>query len=275
MRILILGAGGMLGHELLSSLLSRHDVIGALRRPREGEGVDAQRFETVERALSKTKPEAVVNAIGIVKQNIETGQEEYVYKINAEFPHKLAAFCGRAGIRVLHISTDCVFSGDRGMYRETDQPDATDLYGKSKLAGELARNGCITLRTSMIGLEVSRRKSLVEWFLQQEGPTNGYRRAVFSGPTSMELARVIERVLVDYPDKSGLYHVSGEPIDKYSLLSGLRDRLGLSIEIRPDDSFECNRSLDSTRFRSEFDYKPPSWNDMLDELCERIRLRKE
>ena len=156
MRILILGASGMLGHELLSSLSCRHDVTGAMRRPLEGEAVDAQRFETVERALSKTRPEAVVNAIGVVKQNIEAVQEEYAYNINAEFPHKLAAFCGRAGIRVLQISTDCVFSGDRGMYRETDQPDATDLYGKSKLAGELAGNGCITLRTSMIGLEVCR-----------------------------------------------------------------------------------------------------------------------
>ena len=263
----------MLGHELVSSLAIRHDVTGTSRRSLGDAVVDAMQFETVERALAETRPDAVINTIGVVRQIIHLAPEKDVHKINGEFPHKLAACCGDLGIRVLHLSTDCVFSGDRGMYRETDETDPTDLYGLSKLAGELAQDGCITLRTSFIGLEIGRRLSLVEWFLQQQGPIEGFRRAIFSGLTSMELARVIERVLVDYTDKSGIYHVSGEPIDKFTLLSMLRDRLALDIEIRPDDSFECDRSLDSTRFRSEFDYTPPSWNDMLDELCDRIRLR--
>lgn len=288
MKILVLGAGGMLGHEVLASLSRRHDVAGTLRSKEPGDGrhsfgvatkiltgVDVRRFASVERVLSDVRPDAVVNAVGVIKQVVDPDYEADVREINAVFPHKLAEFCGESGIRVLHLSTDCVFSGEKGMYRESDVADASDLYGKSKLEGELHAAGCITLRTSMIGLEIARGKSLVEWFLSQRGSINGFRRAVFSGFTTRELARIIGRVLADYPNKSGLYHVSSEPIDKFTLLSGLRERLNLDLEIIPDDEFVCDRSLDSTRFRTEFGYVTLSWDQMLDELSDQIRARSK
>ena len=278
----------MLGHEVLASLSRRHDVAGTLRGKEPGDGrysfgvatkihtgVDVRRFASVERVLNDVRPDAVVNAVGVIKQVVDPDYETDVREINAVFPHKLADFCGESGIRVLHLSTDCVFSGEEGMYQESDVPDASDLYGKSKLEGELHATGCITLRTSMIGLEIARGKSLVEWFLSQRGSIRGFRRAVFSGFTTRELTRIIGRVLADYPDKSGLYHVSSEPIDKFTLLSGLRERLNLELEVVPDDEFVCDRSLDSTRFRTEFDYVPPSWDQMLDELSEQIRARSK
>lgn len=288
MKILILGATGMLGHELVASLSRAHDVMATLRGTADAmpshfagldvgivPGFDALDDEVMGRVIMQVRPDAVVNAIGVVKQVIDAIDEHDVMAINAAFPHKVAAICRAVGARFLHISTDCVFLGDRGMYSESATPDATDLYGRSKIAGEATGARCLTLRTSMIGLELGSHAGLVEWFLRQQGDIRGYRRAVFSGLTTFELARVIERVLVGYPDKHGLYHVSAEPIDKFTLLSSLRERLGKAITIHPYDGFACDRSLDSTRFRTEFDYEPPDWDVMLDELCRKIRERQE
>lgn len=288
MKILILGAGGMLGHELLASLESRHDVAGTLHGEASDDGrcpdnknaklhftVDVRQFSTVQNVVEQARPDAVVNAVGVIKQRINPDCQQDVREINSIFPHRLADYCRNSGIRVLHLSTDCVFSGNMGMYCESDIPDSTDLYGLSKMDGELDSDGCITLRTSMIGLETAQRKSLVEWFLAQRGSIKGYRRTVFSGFTTRELARIIEHILVSYPNKSGLYHVSSEPIDKFTLLSGLRDRLNLNLDIIPDDELACNRSLDSTRFRTEFAYDPPTWDEMLDELSDQIKARTQ
>jgi dTDP-4-dehydrorhamnose reductase len=169
------------------------------------------------------------------------------------------------------ISTDCVFSGDKGGYREEDQPDPVDLYGRTKLLGEVSSEGALTLRTSMIGLGLYRKTSLVDWFLAQRGRVLGYRKAIFSGLTTRELSRVIRMVLEKHPQVSGLYHLSAAPIDKHTLLTKLRERLGKSIEIVPVDEPRIDRSLDSTRFRRVFSYKPPEWDAMLDELAGETR----
>jgi dTDP-4-dehydrorhamnose reductase len=173
-----------------------------------------------------------------------------------------------AQARLVHLSTDCVFSGSRGGYREEDAADADDLYGRSKLLGEVGESPCITLRTSIIGSELSRKSGLLEWFLAQKGGSiKGFTGAIFSGFTTAELSRVIERVLVGYPQAAGLYHVSSAPISKYDLLCRLNTRLGLGVEIVPWSDFHCDRSLDSARFRAEFAYTPPSWDEMIEELA--------
>jgi dTDP-4-dehydrorhamnose reductase len=158
------------------------------------------------------------------------------------------------------------------MYAETDLPDAQDLYGRSKLLGEVNAPHCLTLRTSMIGWELSRKKSLLEWFLAQEGTIKGFKRAIFSGFTTIELSRLIEMMLRKYPQAGGIHHVSADPISKFDLLSMIKARLNLPIAIAPDEEFVCDRSLDSTKFRREFDYQPPTWDAMLDELCEEISV---
>jgi dTDP-4-dehydrorhamnose reductase len=280
MRVLILGGDGMLGHQLLKQLSLRHEVRVTLRRPLAdyaGAGlfnadnafdrVDVRDFDSVRRSVTACSPDAVINATGIVKQRAEAAEAIPSIEINALLPHRLAALCAEAGARLVHMSTDCVFSGKQGGYREDDLPDATDIYGRSKLLGEVSAPPAITLRTSIIGRELSRKTGLLEWFLAQQGTIRGYRKAIFSGFTTIEMARIIEMLLTRFPGAHGLYHVSSASISKYDLLTLIRDRLGLSARIDPEDDFHCDRSLDSSRFRSSFGYEPPPWPAMIDELA--------
>jgi dTDP-4-dehydrorhamnose reductase len=286
MRILILGADGMLGHQLVCSFKDRHDVAGTVRRippaadaskdwhpQRLFPGVDLRDIASVERVFEAFLPEAVVNAAGIVKQRNEAKYAIESIEVNALLPHRLADVCSRAGVRMIHLSTDCVFSGDRGNYADDALHDARDLYGRTKSLGEVSGEGVMTLRTSIIGLELGRKKSLIEWFLAQSGVIRGFTQAIYSGFTTVEMARIIERLLVSTSPISGISNVSSDPIDKFALLEGLRKRLGHPVEIVPDSSFRCDRSLDSTAFRARFRYQPPTWDAMLDELADQIKRR--
>jgi dTDP-4-dehydrorhamnose reductase len=190
-------------------------------------------------------------------------------RANALFPHDLAAACRERGARLIHISTDCVFSGRKGGYTETDRPDPEDVYGRSKLLGEVATPGALTLRTSMIGREIATSRGLLEWFLAQSGGTvRGFTRAVFSGPTTPVLSRAIADVLERHQSLEGLYHLGAEPIDKHALLLALRDAFGLDVEIEPDDGVVIDRSLDSSRFREATGWAAPTWEEMVAELAE-------
>lgn len=284
MRILILGGDGMLGHELLKSLGSKHDVRVTLRRGLSAykefnvfsaenayEGVEMGSMDRLIDVLGEFHPEAVVNAVGIVKQRATAKESIPSLEINSLFPHRLAGLCKAAGIRMVHMSTDCVFSGKRGNYKEADPSDAEDLYGRTKYLGEVYDNHCVTLRTSIIGKELSRKQGLLEWFLSQRGRVLGFKNAVFSGFTTLEMSRVIEKILVDHPGRGGLYHVSSDPISKHDLLLLIKKRMGLDIEIIPAEEPRVDRSLDSTRFRREFNYTPPTWEEMIEELSENER----
>lgn len=274
----------MLGHQLLRQWRARHDVRVTLRREPQSYagvrlladshayyGVDAVRIDDLVGVLSDFRPETVVNAVGIVKQQSAAKESIPSIEINALFPHRLAVLCKAVGARLVHMSTDCVFSGKKGNYRENDLSDAEDLYGKSKYLGEVHESHCLTLRTSIIGTELYRKKSLLEWFLAQTGTVKGYRQAIFSGFTTIEMARIIERLLEQFPNASGLYHVSSAPISKFDLLMKIKDKLGLSLPITSDDSVVIDRSLDSSRFRREFGYVPPVWDEMINELASDIR----
>lgn len=289
MRILILGGNGMLGHELLRTYHKEHEVRVTLRGQPEDylaaglfttentfPGVDAQSLDTLETLLRDFSPDVVINGVGIIKQRDEASACVPAIEINALFPHQLNILCGQAGARLVHISTDCVFSGKKGNYRENDFADADDLYGRTKYLGEVCDGNCITLRSSIIGLELQHRKSLIEWFLAQTGKIRGYRRAIYTGLTTMEMARVIEHLLLRYPSLSGLYHVASSPISKYELLSELARRLKRTgITIEADDEFVCDRSLNAERFMHATGYVAPAWGSMLAELVEQIKAREK
>lgn len=265
----------MLGHELYRELRDHHETRVTLRsqsaEPHVFAGVEVRGNSRIEEVIAQFRPAAVVNCIGIVKQRPESEEAITSIEVNALLPHRLAIACRAAGARLVQLSTDCVFSGDKGGYREEDEPDPRDVYGRTKLLGEVSSEGALTLRTSMIGLGLYRKTSLVDWFLAQKGRVLGYRKAIFSGLTTRELSRVIRMILEKHPQASGLYHLSAAPIDKYTLLAKLRERLGKSIEIVPVDEPRIDRSLDSTRFRRVFSYKPPEWDTMLDELAGETR----
>ena len=280
LRILILGGDGMLGHRLFLHLRAAHEVRVTLR----SELADYAQFglfdssntfprvdvrtPAAEKTIEQFRPEAVINCAGIVKQIAEAHEAIPSIEVNALLPHRLAAVCAKVSARLIHLSTDCVFSGEKGMYSETDFPDARDLYGRTKLLGEVDSAGCLTIRTSIIGRELRRKTGLLEWLLAQKGKSiRGFKRAIFSGFSTIELSRVIERILVAYPDAHGLYHVSSAPITKFDLLMLLKKELRLDVDIQPDETFHCDRSLDSSRFREAFGYAPPSWESMAAEIA--------
>ena len=210
---------------------------------------------------------SIVNAVGVIKQ-LDTAKEPIPSILtNSLLPHRVAAVCARNGVRLIHPSTDCVFAGRRGPYAESDTADAEDLYGRSKLLGELNQPGCLTLRSSIVGRELRGRSSLVEWFLSQRGGrVSGYVRALYTGMTTNVIADLIGRLVIDYPQLHGIWHVASEPITKYKLLALVNHHFGLGIELIRDEKFVIDRRLDGSRFRAETGLCAPSWDTMIAEM---------
>lgn len=280
--VLVLGASGMLGSAVLRLLAGSdvHQALGTVRsgraarllpaelRPRLIEGVDVEQFDSLARAFDIAKPDVVVNCVGVVKQLAEADDPLTALPINSLLPHRLARLCGLAGARLVHVSTDCVFSGAKGGYTETDFPDANDLYGRSKYLGEVDYPHAVTLRTSIIGHELEGARSLLCWFLAQTGTVRGFTRAVFSGLPTVELARVMRDFVLPQPLLHGLYHVSAAPIDKFQLLGLVAKAYGKQIEIQPHHDFQIDRSLDSSRFQAATGYRPPAWPELVRSMRE-------
>jgi dTDP-4-dehydrorhamnose reductase len=280
MNILILGASGMLGHKVWQVFAEQFDAYVAVCRgfnyyaryelfdqARTIDCVCVQNLDSIVRAVAVARPHVVVNCIGIVKQATAAQDPPISISVNALFPHRLAHLCQAAGIRLIHISTDCVFSGRKGNYLENDVADAEDLYGRTKLLGELHYDGSLTLRTSMIGRELETTHGLIEWFFGQEGKTiKGFKRAIFSGFTTKVLAEIIAKIILNHPDLQGIYHVASEPISKFDLLSLVKKAYGMNIQIEPDNEVVCDRSLNADRFKRATGYIPPSWSDMIEQM---------
>jgi dTDP-4-dehydrorhamnose reductase len=282
MRVLIIGGNGMLGHQLCHILSRRMDVWATVKEePSVYAGysmlpgdhllgqINIQDIGALRRVFEEVRPQVVVNAAGIVKQRDEARQAVPSIQVNALFPHQLADLCSEYGIRVVQVSTDCVFSGQKGNYSEVDNPDPADLYGRSKLLGELNRPGCLTIRTSIIGWQLSRFSSLLSWFAAQRGQRiKGYRQAIYSGFSTSVMAVLIGDLIETRPDLQGIYHVASAPISKYDLLVKLRDALGWTdIGIDSDEQFFCDRSLNGLRFTTVTGWRPPAWDDMISGLA--------
>lgn len=280
MKVLVLGGEGMLGHKVFQVLDRRFDVCATFAAgtgpwrgfPMYAEvsperlvgGVDAFDIRGVERVVRDLSPDAVINCIGIIKQLREASDPIISITLNSLFPHQLGEICAGAGARLIHMSTDCVFSGRKGRYSEEDPPDAEDLYGRTKLLGEVARPGCLTIRTSIFGRDFLKDSALLEWFLSRRGgKVRGYRNAIYSGFPTQVLAGIMGDILTDHPHLSGLYQIASEPISKYDLLMKIRDAMGLDIEIEPYEDPPCDRSLDPRRFLEATGYRIPSWDLMV------------
>ncbi len=277
-KVLVLGATGMLGNAVFRYLSDDPQLLvwGTLQNPGGKRffadnlhpfliaSINVLDFDTLAGAFEKVRPDVVINCIGLIKQLADANDPLSALPINALLPHRLAKLCALSGARLIHVSTDCVFSGRKGMYTEADPSDAEDLYGKSKYIGEVHDAPyAITLRTSIIGHELSSRVGLIEWFLAQEDSVKGYAKAIFSGLPTVELARIMRTFVLPNPVLSGLYQVSAAPIDKYSLLKLVADIYQKTIAIVPDERVCIDRSLDSTRFRQATGYVPPSWPELI------------
>ena len=281
MRVLITGGSGMLGHKLVQRLSDRFDVYYTVRSPldeldRYGlfprdqgfGGIDLTQDEDVEKALTLVEPDVVINAVGLVKQIPGSDDVISSLMVNSILPHRLYRFAEKLGFRLITISTDCVFRGDTGGYSESDPADALDLYGRSKNLGELDKNRCLTLRTSIIGRELTTSHGLIEWFLRNRGGTvKGYSKAIYSGFPTIVFADIIADLLEAHPDLSGLYHISSAPIDKFQLLGLVNKAYGSGVNIEKDETFAVDRSLNSDRFRKATGFVPDSWENMIERMA--------
>ena len=282
MRVCILGAGGMLGHMLVRVLSDDHDVYGTskqewseraglarfLEKKRWIGGVDAKDIKTVNNCFAEHQFDVVINCIGVVKQRVHRTTDDEMIEINARFPHKILDICAAFGTRLIHISTDCVFSGIKGDYVETDTPDPVDIYGSSKLAGEIVDAHNLTIRTSHVGRELTNFTSLFEWILKNRGKqVVGYSNAIYSGLTTYSLAVVINSMLATGVNIGGLVHVASKSLSKFQLITELNSRLDLGIDIKMDESVVINRSLRASDQLKQFKIEIPSWDQMLDNFC--------
>jgi dTDP-4-dehydrorhamnose reductase len=278
-RILILGGTGMLGHMLFRylSTCSEHDVYATARNPFGLEkyfppglvgrfwkdSVHADHIDSIVGPLASIQPDVVINCIGVTKQLVSENDPLATISVNAVLPHRIALVSRAAGARLVHISTDCVFDGRKGAYGEHDQPTADDLYGRTKVLGEVKYPHCVTLRTSIIGHELRSGHGLTEWFLAQTKSVRGFRRAIFSGVPTIELAQIIRDHVISHRELNGVYHVSSDPISKWELLQLIKDRYGKDIDIEPSEDVVLDRSLDSKAFREATGYHPPSWETLV------------
>jgi len=271
----------MLGHKLGQRLNDEFDTwvtlrgsAGSYRRfalldaSRVVPGVDVQSFDSVVAALARVRPDAVINCIGLIKQLPSASDPILNLTINALLPHRLQQLCRATGARLIHFSTDCVFSGGKGMYTEEDPSDALDLYGRTKFLGETAGAGALTIRSSVIGRELSTESGLVEWCLARNGGrVQGYTRAIYSGFTTLAMARIVRLILTEHRELSGTVQISSTPITKHELLGLLRTAYKLRLDIEPRDDVQVDRSLDSSRFRAMTGFAPPSWSEMIEEMA--------
>lgn len=285
-RVLVLGASGMLGSTLFRAF-SRDSELQTFGSVREASAkrhfipdLQASLIPTANldgesgllNAFAVAKPDVVINCIGIIKQLPNANDHLESLAINATLPHRLAKYCDATGARLVHFSTDCVFSGKQGNYSEEDFPDAYDLYGRTKFLGEVSYENSVTLRTSIIGHELNRSKSLVDWFLSQSDEVMGFTKAIFSGLPTIEVARVVKEYVIPNPKLNGLYHLSVDPINKYDLLNLVSSTYGKTIKITADDKLVIDRSLNSDRFRIATGFKPKAWTELIKDMYEEYLL---
>lgn len=271
----------MLGHALFAHLSNQKNLdIYATSRTKSGLApwfpkslankvrgeVDATNFDKVVRAIASIQPDVVINCIGLIKQLPWASDPLSAITVNAQLPHRISLICRTANARMIHISTDCVFNGNKGAYTERDTPDANDLYGRTKLLGEVSYPHCVTLRTSIIGHELKVFNGLIEWFLSQKGTVNGYVNAIYSGFPTVELAHILSEFIIPNPDLQGIYHLSSESISKYELLKLVAEKYGKRQKIVPFADFFVDRSLDSSAFQKITGYSPPSWPELVNNM---------
>lgn len=285
MRILILGASGMLGHKLLIGLRAAgHDVSCTLREDRSSSplsrlplfsgskvfwGIDVIDWPSLRVLLRAQQPEVVINAVGIIKQRQLATSAIPSIQINALLPHQLAETLAPWGGRLLHFSSDCVFSGDRGNYTELDNCDADDLYGRSKFLGEVTdASNAVTLRSSIIGRELHHHESLLDWFLSRNHQeVKGFTRVIYSGLTTNEFVTVVNRIITRHPELAGLYQVASEPLSKHDLLHLIADAFHLDVRITPTAEPVSDRSFSGAKFTAATGYVAPKWPDLIAALA--------
>lgn len=276
-RILILGARGMLGHNLFLFLSEKgHTVYGTIS------GFDITTFEFKQKALSEqiipgidvlsesdlikvfieVQPEIVINCVAVIKHSAINTNPISAITINSILPHRLEALCSDFSARFIQISTDSLFGDKKQMCTEDDKVTVSDKYSMTKVLGEVNGSNSITLRTSIIGHEIVNKSNFVEWFLSQK-KVKGFSRVIYTGFPTIELSRIIEEYILPNEHLSGVYHLASNPISKYELLKLISKVYKKNIIVEQCDEPELIRSLNANRFNTATGYLPPPWTDLI------------
>lgn len=268
MKILLLGSDGMLGHVVKIYFQEKgYDVVSLTRRdPSSKYYYDADKdTEAIEKILGENKPDVVINCIGILNKVAEENKSLAV-KLNAFLPHYLDSLSEKYNFKFVHISTDCVFDGVDGDYSELSKPNADNFYGRSKALGEIINNRNVTLRTSIVGPDINKNGiGLFKWFMDQDGEVGGYTKVLWTGVTTIWLARCIDLALEN--DLIGLQHcVNNETIDKYSLLLLFKKYFEKDIKIIRNSEVVSKKTL--VRTDSSYDFQIPSYENMICDMRE-------
>ena len=283
MKLLILGGSGMVGHRLAKKLSNQYEIFSLLRERSDLDSNqffekvlpknqcifidDINEYENLNNTVKKISPDIIINCIGVIKQRDKVENVLNMMRINSLLPHVLNQICNKNKIKLIHLSTDCVFSGTKGNYQESDNPDPIDEYGESKLRGEIKKGNALTIRTSFIGPELFNKKSLFEWVKSQKnGEIDGFTNAIYSGLTTLAFSEIIENIIDKHQNLNGIWHISSNPISKFDLIEMINQKFNLKIKINRNSSFRCDRSLNSSKFQEETKIQIPSWRVMIDNL---------
>lgn len=280
MKILVFGATGMLGNALIRVLseINKWEVFGTVRKeeakrffqPKYAKnlivGCDVTNYRDLLKVFDEIIPHVVINCISLSKDLLKSADPLSMIPIYSLLPHQLSMLCKNFGARFIHMSTDGVFSGKKGGYKEDDPSDAQDIYGSTKFIGEVYMSHAITIRSSIIGHELQTKNGLVEWFLSQEKECVCFSRAIFSGFPAVVLAQIIRDIIIPNTDLNGVYHVASNPISKCDLLRLIAKVYGKKIEFITNDKVEINRSLDAEHFRITTGYTPPDWQSLVKQM---------
>lgn len=273
MKILVLGSEGMLGHVVKLYFLEQgHDVKGTSRSGNEDYTFDATKnISDIGKFIDDFKPDVIINCIGILNKVAEDNKPLAVI-VNSYLPHYVDEMCRNRGIKFIHVSTDCVFDGKVGDYTEDSFRTATDFYGRSKGLGEVNNDVNLTLRTSIVGPDKNPNGiGLFQWFMNQENETNGFDKVVWTGVTTLELAKCMEKAVAN--NLTGLRHaVNNQKIDKYSLLELFKKYFNKDITINRKSDYVSDKSVIRT---TDFDFEIPSYDQMVKEMSEWVTNHKE
>jgi dTDP-4-dehydrorhamnose reductase len=282
MRILILGGNGLIGHKMyqlisnnyqdtwvtLRNNLSSYSYSEIYNSEKVIDKIDLSNFKLLLNQLNVLNPDVVINACGItIRRGIDAFKSNSII-LNSALPHFLNEWVVSNNKRLIHFSTDCVFSGKKGDYLDNDIKDAIDIYGLTKSMGEVIDSKCaITLRGSMIGRELENKTELLEWFLHQKNNViKGFTNVIYSGITTVRMAEIILKIINEYPNLSGIYNISSEPISKFDLLKKWNDKFSINATIEIDKNYTSNKNLISDKLFKIIQLEQPIWDDLIHQL---------
>jgi len=281
LKILILGAGGMLGHKLYQTLSKTYDdVIPVFRKNKEHYhkfnlykpekmigNTDVTDQSKLLAVLNSVKPDIICNCIGKTTRKINSEDSQSVIYLNSFLPHFISKWSSENNSYFIHFSTDCVFSGKNGPYKPNDFRDSRDLYGLSKILGETNSKYGLTIRTSIVGREIENQTEFFEWiFSSKNKSVSGYKNVFYSGVTTNYLSEVVAQLITKDSKSHGLLQVASPPISKLNLIKKVNSLFGLGMKINTDASKVSNKILSPVKFTITSGIKTQTWDEMLNTL---------